>query len=283
MNIVFVCTGNTCRSPMAEGYLKSLKLKGFSVTSAGLSSDGEPVSQNSALVMSEVGIDISSHTSKRLTKEMAENADKIFVMTQSHYHIVCGLLSSQGINTDKVSLLDSDDIIDPFMQDIYIYRKCRDKIFDAIDTLFDIKHYSISHLSESDAEDIEALEKECFSTPWSKASIIDSMNSNNIFLGIKEKDTLCAYISMYYLQDEGYINNLAVLPRYRRQKMGQRLMRRLIAFCTEADFSFISLEVRESNLPAISLYKNFGFKEEGRRKNYYDAPKEDAIILTRRF
>lgn len=283
MNIVFVCSGNTCRSPMAEGYLKDLKIKGFSVTSAGLSIGGETVSENSRLVMSEAGIDISSHVSRPLTPQMVLEADKILVMTKSHYYVVCGFLNGLGIDKNKVSMLSSEDIPDPFMQDISVYRKCRDRIFEAIDTLFDIKRYSVVHLNSEDAEQIEAIEKECFSIPWSKASIVESLKGNNVFLGVKEKDLLCGYISMYYSGDEGYINNVAVSPAFRRQKIGQRLLSQLIAFCTDANFSFISLEVRESNFPAISLYKNFGFKEEGRRKNYYSAPKEDAIILTRRF
>ena len=283
MNIVFVCTGNTCRSPMAEGYLKSLNLPDLCVTSAGLSFGGDKVSENSAKVMREAGIDISEHISKPLTKELIDSAHKIYVMTASHYNVVCDALSKLSINTDKVAILDKTDITDPFMQNISVYRKCRDQIFDAIDNIFKIKHQTVVPLTLVDASDIEKIEKECFSTPWSIQSIKESITGNNIFFGIKENDVLCGYISMYYSSGEGYINNLAVLPEYRRKKFGFHLLKELIAFCANSDFDFISLEVRESNIPAIRLYEKFGFKEEGRRKNYYTAPTEDAIILTRRF
>lgn len=283
MNIVFVCTGNTCRSPMAEGYLKSLNLKDVFAASAGLSVGGEKVSENSAKVMSEAGIDIFSHLSTPLTKELAEKADKIYVMTSSHYHIVCEALKNADISTEKVSLLSNTDIPDPFMQDIAVYRKCRDQIFDAIDKIFNIEHIDVVPLSISDAKDIENLEKECFSSPWSINSIESALNGNNIFFGIKEDNELCGYISMYHSLGEGYINNLAVSEKHRRKKFGFYLLKELINFCADADFEFLTLEVRESNTPAINLYKKFGFNEEGRRKNYYTAPKEDAIILTRRF
>ena len=65
-NVVFLCTGNTCRSPMAEGYLKSKKLKGYEIISRGLSADGSPAANNSVNVMLEAGIDITKHISKQI-------------------------------------------------------------------------------------------------------------------------------------------------------------------------------------------------------------------------
>ena len=76
MNILFVCTGNTCRSPMAEGYLRSKKLGGVTVLSRGLACDGSPVSLNSKTAMAEVGIDISGHISRQITDRDIKNADK---------------------------------------------------------------------------------------------------------------------------------------------------------------------------------------------------------------
>ena len=279
MNILFICTGNTCRSPMAEGYLKSLGIKDLSVSSAGIYANGEKVSSNSVTAMQDIGVDISSHISRPLTLEMVEKSSKIYTMTASHKAILIQL----GIDKDKLFTLDEVDIIDPFGSDISAYRKCRSQITNAIDKIFNAAKKEVLYLEEKDAKDIAILEELCFSTPWSEKTITDSIKNKNIFMGIKENENLIGYLSMYQSLGEGYINNIAVNKDYRRRGIGKALLSALMDFCIEAEFEFITLEVRESNIPAISLYNSFGFKEEGRRKNYYNAPCEDAIILTRRF
>ena len=83
--------------------------------------------------------------------------------------------------------------------------------------------------------------------------------------------------------DEGYITNVAVSQKERRKGIGTALLNRVFSYSKDNNLSFVSLEVRESNREAISLYTALGFKEEGKRKNFYDKPKEDALILTKRF
>ena len=124
--IVFVCTGNTCRSPMAEGYLKSLGLKGREIISRGLSADGSPAAQNSISVLAEKGLDISSHVSRQMTYEDAEKADVIVCMSASH----ADLLEALGIDKLKIFVLG---INDPYGGDLETYRTCRDEIFAAVD------------------------------------------------------------------------------------------------------------------------------------------------------
>ena len=82
--------------------------------------------------------------------------------------------------------------------------------------------------------------------------------------------------------DEGYIDNVAVRPSCRRMGLGDRLLDVFIRF-GQANLAFLTLEVRPSNTPAVALYEKNGFKEVGRRPNYYDDPKEDALLLTREF
>ena len=130
INVVFVCTGNTCRSPMAEGYLKSKKPKGYSIISRGLGADGSPVANNSANVMLESGIDITKHISKQMSYEDAERADVIVCMSASHADILEGL----GVDKLKCYVLG---INDPFGGDIDLYRECRDSIFEAVDELIE--------------------------------------------------------------------------------------------------------------------------------------------------
>ena len=83
--------------------------------------------------------------------------------------------------------------------------------------------------------------------------------------------------------DEGYITNVAVDPSRRRQGVAAQLLQVFDNFARGNQLAFLTLEVRPSNTAAIALYQGFGFREVGRRRNYYDLPKEDALILTRRF
>lgn len=126
--IVFVCTGNTCRSPMAEGYLKSQKGENYEIISRGLSTDGSPAAENSVAVMAEIGIDISSHISRQLSYSDIEKADVIVGMTASHIDV----LEALGVDKLKCCVLG---ITDPFGGDLLCYRSCRDEIIKGIDEL----------------------------------------------------------------------------------------------------------------------------------------------------
>ena len=83
--------------------------------------------------------------------------------------------------------------------------------------------------------------------------------------------------------DEGYITNVAVFPPYRRRGVAGKLLDVFLRFARANHLAFLTLEVRPSNAAAIALYTRFGFREAGRRWNYYDLPREDALILTRTF
>ena len=124
--VVFVCTGNTCRSPMAEVYLKSKKSTGFDIISRGLSADGSPASAHSILVMAELGLDLTAHTSSQFNYPEADSADVIVCMSSSH----ADLLEALGIDKLKIHVLG---ISDPYGLGIEDYRKCRDEIIAAID------------------------------------------------------------------------------------------------------------------------------------------------------
>lgn len=136
MHITFICTGNTCRSPMAEGIAKKIIAEkysdsGITVSSAGVSaSNGSAPSENSVIVCEEIGIDISNLRSKSLSHDLLEHTDIFAVMTKSHADI----LKFYGIPEDKIIVL-GDGIPDPFGGSTAIYRKCRDVIADAVDEL----------------------------------------------------------------------------------------------------------------------------------------------------
>ena len=124
--IIFVCTGNTCRSPMAEGYLKSKNRKDLEIMSRGIAADGSDVSENSVVVMNELGIDISCHISKQLTFADIDESTVFITMSASHADILEGL----GLDKMKIFVLG---IPDPYGGDLSEYRTCRDEIISGID------------------------------------------------------------------------------------------------------------------------------------------------------
>lgn len=279
MKIIFVCAGNTCRSPMAMGYLNSLNLRNVTATSAGLSFGGEKVSENSALVMKEAGIDISSHISAPFLKSDF-NADKIICMTEQ----IKSALIKSGADKNKVLVLGGG-ILDPYGSDTNGYRNCRNQICESIDSLlFDgLLNFSVTSAEEKDIPQIAEVEKECFNKPWSENALYESYKNRTGFAVAKSGNEVIGYIGLTCVLDEGYITNVAVKEKYRGQNVGSLLLLKTVDIAKEKGLSFISLEVRTSNEKAKALYQKYGFWGEGVRKNFYEDPKEDAIIMTRRF
>ena len=129
MKILFVCTGNTCRSPMAEGIFRAeMEQRGFEnimCQSAGLSPvEGDPVSENAVVVMKEIGVDISEHTARRFTPEEINVWDVYFTMSKTHAYI----LVQAGVPAERVFV--PEYIEDPYGGDLETYRRVRDKLRD---------------------------------------------------------------------------------------------------------------------------------------------------------
>jgi len=144
--------------------------------------------------------------------------------------------------------------------------------------------YEIIDASLAHVEQLEELEKACFSMPWTKDFLISQLpDDRHIFIAAVEGEKVLGYVGMMYIIDEGYISNVAVAPEYRRKGIADALILELLNRCVSLELSFVTLEVRESNAPAMALYEKHGFSPVGKRKNYYDFPKEDAILMTRFF
>ena len=123
------------------------------------------------------------------------------------------------------------------------------------------------------------IEKLCFSDPWSESSLEKLLAENYIcFVAIVDGE-VAAYISMYFVFDEGNIINVATHPNYRRRGLARELIRAISKHSQDIDVTQLYLEVRESNESAIALYSSEGWEEIGKRKNFYSHPKEDAVLM----
>ena len=131
-------------------------------------------------------------------------------------------------------------------------------------------------------DDILLMEQQCFSVPWTRDQLAAQMSdSMYIFLAAEdESGRAVGYVGLMYVPDEGYISNVAVSPSRRREGIADMLLTELYARAKAKKLSFLTLEVRESNAPAQSLYKKHGYTEVGMRKGYYSLPKEDAVLMT---
>ncbi len=131
---------------------------------------------------------------------------------------------------------------------------------------------------------VTAIEKACFSRPWSRQSIEEELeNDTSLFYAAVENGRVIGYIGMSAVIDEGYIFNVAVDAEHRRRGVGTALITELVNYAKKNGFSFLTLEVRESNRDAVSLYSQLGFIEVGRRRAYYSEPDEDAVLMTKYF
>ncbi len=132
-----------------------------------------------------------------------------------------------------------------------------------------------------DLSALVAIEQQCFAIPWSERSLQkDLENSPPAFLWVAEQTAaVVGYIACYRGGDVAQINNLAVLPEARQQGVGRMLIETLLAWAVVEKISAVDLEVRPSNLTAVTLYVKCGFEKVGLRPRYYEDTGEDAIIM----
>ena len=142
----------------------------------------------------------------------------------------------------------------------------------------------IVRLQKEHCEILAELEKLCFSRPWSQKAIEDEVNNPNaFFVTAVDEEKILGYGGMHCTHQECYIDNIAVFGHQRKKGVGTAIVKALVQEAQRRGAEYISLEVRPSNWPAVGLYTKLGVMEEGRRRNFYSDPTEDALILTRRF
>ena len=127
---------------------------------------------------------------------------------------------------------------------------------------------------------IAALEKRCFTDPWSRDSLAEELdNPLAVYTGLGRGSALLGYVGTRRVLDEWEIVNVAVDPAFRREHLGSRLLEAVLGEARAQGAKQVFLEVRESNAPARGLYEKYGFRPIARRKHYYDHPVENAIVM----
>ena len=280
LRMLFVCSGNTCRSPMAAALLnQKAAARGLPVTatSAGLAAfPGDCASENAVAVMQELGADLSAHRARPVSQYLLEESDLVVCMSESHRRALLPFVGEEKL------LVPPGGVPDPFGGDLSVYRDCRDSLSAYIDRLLEtLALPKVRPMKEDDVPAGAALEQQCFSVPWSENALGEELKNEQARLFAAEIcGEVCGYVGVHIILDEAYLCNLAVDPRARRRGVGTALMKAVMECCKEKDCAFLSLEVRPSNEAAVRLYENLGFVRRGERKAFYEKPTEDALIMT---
>ena len=144
-------------------------------------------------------------------------------------------------------------------------------------------HVRIVPMTADHLDEVAELERICFPDPWSRNMLAGELDNAAVLGALDDTGRVAGYAGLQVVLDEGTITNIAVRPEYRRQGVAHQLLAVFMNFAQGNRLAFLTLEVRASNYGAIALYGELGFRSVGRRKNYYEHPKEDAIIMTKEF
>lgn len=138
----------------------------------------------------------------------------------------------------------------------------------------------IIKMDKSHIANVAQIEAEVFSTPWSAKAFENALAMENaLFYVALAEGEVAGYCGLYLAADEGEITNVAAAPGWRRRKIAQRLLQKTMAEAHDRGVQRIFLEVRSQNAPAVELYQKEGFHTVGRRKNYYQRPQDDALVM----
>ena len=138
----------------------------------------------------------------------------------------------------------------------------------------------IREMTEKDLDAVAAIEAECIKQPWSRKSFAESLTKDySLFLVEESEGKIWGYIGIYLIYEDTEITGIAVLPEKRRCGIGKKLLLSAAECAVERSAQRILLEVRESNEAARAFYLELGFHEIGIRKNFYDFPQENAVLM----
>ncbi len=300
-SMLFVDDDDTSLAPAAKAFFEmyaAQRCPDIPAESAGIFEAGKELNKDCRTAAEAMGADFSAHSCKALSEELFEKFDAVMCMTLAQMD---ELLERFPGSERKIFCADETDILRPKLR--FGWKKALERLHAVInEETLELQledggaspdricedDINIIRLDSSASEGIIAsileIEKCCFSLPISRDQLIRQLENENCFIYAAIcGDLALGYISAQKVLDELDIFNVAVSPDARRQHIGQRLLEALLECAetlrAEGELVRITLEVRFSNDPAIALYQKFGFEEVGRRKNYYEKPREDAVLM----
>jgi [ribosomal protein S18]-alanine N-acetyltransferase len=140
---------------------------------------------------------------------------------------------------------------------------------------------NIRFMTIDDLDAVMEIEHSSFSIPWSREAFYNEIEQNHLstYLVAEDGERIAGYCGVWLVVDEAHITNVAVLPEYRGQGIGEDLMMRIMEISKEVGARVMTLEVRVSNVSAKGLYRKMGFQDGGIRKRYYSDNQEDALVM----
>ena len=140
----------------------------------------------------------------------------------------------------------------------------------------------IRPMTREDCDQVAVIEAASFSVPWSRKAFTDTVEKENFRYFVAEEDgEILGYCGFLYVLDEAEIPNVCVKTSARKQGVGKKMMTVLIEEAAKLELEVLYLEVRESNVAARHLYETLGFTINGIRKNFYEQPTENAVLMSK--
>ncbi|MBQ8807817.1 MAG: ribosomal protein S18-alanine N-acetyltransferase [Clostridia bacterium] len=274
--ILFVCTGNTCRSPMAEAIYNTISP--IKARSAGISvSHPTGAAKNACIAVEKYNASLKNHLSSQLTLEDLEEYKLIITMTASQRDLLRSYINSEKIITLADFAFEGEDVSDPYGGSLELYEKTAKQIYGYILKGI-IKRCRCVLAQDNDTLEIARMEKEYFPDNWSENSIKTQIENKRIIV-LKYNGNVLGYCIFMVAADEGEILRIATRENMRRSGLGKKLLSYVICKLQEENCSSVFLEVRAGNSGAIALYESLGFLEIGIRKGYYRDNGEDAKLF----
>lgn len=283
--VLFLCTGNTCRSPFAALCAASGR-EGVEFASAGLAAwEGAPASANMQAAAEELGLSLADHRAQNVTPELLEASDLVVCLSASH-----ALAIADRVPAERLRILGGG-IDDPYNGGPEEYRACAAQIKGALPAVLAELTAPFSFLSpdacilptaEGHASAIAELERLAFDPPMREERLREKLRDYPTahWLTALWNGEVAGFLGADQYGGEAFIDDLAVFPHMRRKGVANALLARAETEAILRGASKIHLEVRESNLAARALYSARGCRDVGRRKGFYERPKEDAILMT---
>lgn len=270
--ILFVCTGNTCRSVMAEQIASHITAD-FEFSSAGIvASEGVAADRAALAALEAAGFPTRPHSAVQLTTELGNGVGLIVCMNSSQRDA----LSFRFPYIETPVVVMPTDVGDPFGGTPERYAASVSAIHKGLLALLT----EVTPFTEGDAKQATKIESLCFSRPWREDDFLHAA-SDEAYIGFVARfgKKVIGYAFANELLGEAEFLKIAVLPEFRRSGVARTLMFATLDACRARGTSICFLEVRQSNEGAQRLYEGFGFSPIAIRKNYYEAPCEDAVIM----